>query len=99
MPGAELSCQAVMLIGFGGPTAPREVRPFLDRVLAGRPVPRERYDEVGRHYGSLRGRSPYNDITMRQAGALQKALQRMGLNAPVVAGFRHMPPFFDDALR
>jgi hypothetical protein len=39
-------CDSVMLIGFGGPTAPIEVRPFLDRVLQGRPVPRERYEEV-----------------------------------------------------
>ena len=62
-----------MLIGFGGPTAPDEVRPFLDRVLQGRPVPRERYEEVVHHYELLGGRSPYNDLTMRQAAALREA--------------------------
>jgi len=88
-----------MLIGFGGPTSLAEVRPFLDRVLAGRPVPRERYEEVVRHYEALGGRSPYNEMTMRLAAALQHKLQRMGLRAPVVTAFRNMPPFFDDALR
>jgi protoporphyrin/coproporphyrin ferrochelatase len=88
-----------MLIGFGGPTSEAEVRPFLDRVLAGRPVPRERYEEVVRHYEAFGGRSPYNEMTMRQAAALQDELRRMGICAPVVVGFHNTPPFFDDALR
>ncbi|MBV8356614.1 MAG: ferrochelatase, partial [Deltaproteobacteria bacterium] len=93
------NCEAVILIGFGGPTAAAEVRPFLDRVLAGRPVPRERYEEVVRHYEAFGGRSPYNAMTMRLAAALQDQLQRMGISVPVTAAFRNMPPFFDDALR
>jgi len=98
MSGGEPNCQAIMLIGFGGPTSEQEVRPFLDRVLAGKPVPPERYEEVVRHYEALGSRSPYNEFTMRQASALQDRLQRMGMRAPVVAGFRYMPPFFDDVL-
>jgi ferrochelatase len=94
----EPNCQAVMLIGFGGPTAVAEVRPFLDRVLAGRPVPRERYEEVVRHYEVLGGRSPYNEMTMRLAAALQHKLQQMGIHVPVITAFRNMPPFFDGAL-
>jgi ferrochelatase len=35
---------AVLLIAFGGPESMDEVRPFLGRVLAGRPVPQERFD-------------------------------------------------------
>jgi protoporphyrin/coproporphyrin ferrochelatase len=92
-------CDSVMLIGFGGPTAPSEVRPFLDRVLQGRPVRRERYEEVVHHYELLGGRSPYNDLTMRQAVALREALRRDGFDVPVVVGMRNAPPFFDDALR
>jgi ferrochelatase len=88
-----------MLIGFGGPTRAAEVRPFLDRVLAGRPVPRERYEEVVGHYQALGGRSPYNEITMRQGAALQTELRRMGMRAPVVTGFRYTAPFIEDAVR
>jgi len=97
--GLTQRCDSVMLIGFGGPTAPTEVRPFLDRVLHGRPVPRERYEEVVHHYDLLGGRSPYNDLTMRQAAALREALRRDGFDVPVVIGMRNTPPFFDDALR
>ncbi|MBV8453047.1 MAG: ferrochelatase [Deltaproteobacteria bacterium] len=99
MRGREPNCEAVMLIGFGGPTAAAEVRPFLDRVLADRPIPRERYEEVVRHYDAVGGRSPYNEMTMRLAAALQHKLQHMGIRAPVIIAFRNMPPFFDDALR
>jgi protoporphyrin/coproporphyrin ferrochelatase len=97
--GLTQRCDSVMLIGFGGPTAPSEVRPFLDRVLHGRPVPRDRYAEVVHHYELLGGRSPYNDLTMRQATALREALRRDGFDVPVVVGMRNTPPFFDDALR
>jgi ferrochelatase len=97
--GLTQRCDSVMLIGFGGPTAPLEVRPFLDCVLQGRPLPRERYEEVVHHYELLGGRSPYNDLTMRQARALREALRRDGFDVPVVVGMRNAPPFFDDALR
>jgi protoporphyrin/coproporphyrin ferrochelatase len=97
--GLTQHCDSVMLIGFGGPTAPSEVRPFLDRVLQGRPVPRDRYEEVVHHYELLGGRSPYNDLTMRQARALREALRRDGIDVPVEIGMRNTPPFIDDALR
>jgi ferrochelatase len=89
----------VLLIGFGGPNSAEEVRPFLDRVLKGRPVPRERYEEVVHHYDLLGGRSPYNDLTMRQAVALRAQLKRDGQEVPVVIGMRNAAPFFEDALR
>jgi protoporphyrin/coproporphyrin ferrochelatase len=92
-------CDAVMLIGFGGPTSPDEVRPFLDRVLRGRPVPRDRYEEVVHHYELLGGRSPYNDLTMRQAAALRERLRNDGIDVPVVVAMRNTAPFMDDALR
>jgi protoporphyrin/coproporphyrin ferrochelatase len=93
------SCQAVMLIGFGGPTTDAEVRPFLNRVLAGRRASAERYEEVARHYHVLGGRSPYNEITMRQAAAVWEELRLITKQVPVVAGFLHMPPFLDHTLR
>jgi protoporphyrin/coproporphyrin ferrochelatase len=90
--------EAVMLIGFGGPASADEVRPFLDRVLKGRPVPRERYEEVVHHYEVMGGRSPYNELTMRQASALRERLKRDGCDIPVVVGMRNAAPFFENAL-
>jgi protoporphyrin/coproporphyrin ferrochelatase len=96
---AESGCDGVLLVGFGGPTAPAEIRPFLDRVLKGRPVPPERYEQVVRHYEVMGGRSPYNELTMRQADALRAALRRQRLELPVAVGMRNAPPFIDEALR
>jgi protoporphyrin/coproporphyrin ferrochelatase len=91
-------CNGVLIIGFGGPTSSAEIRPFLDRVLKGRPAPPERYEEVVRHYERLGGRSPYNKITMRQAAALRELLNRQGVAVPVAVGFRNTPPYLDDAI-
>jgi protoporphyrin/coproporphyrin ferrochelatase len=90
---------AVILIGFGGPRGPAEIRPFLDRVIAGRPIPRERYEEVVHHYEAIGGRSPFNGITERQAAALRERLARAGVKIPVALGMRNTPPWLEDAMR
>ena len=89
---------AAILIGFGGPSSPAEIRPFLDRVTAGRPIPRERYEEVVHHYEAIGGRSPFNEITARQAAALRERLASEGVKIPVVMGMRNTPPWLEDAL-
>ena len=96
---ARAPIDSVMLVGFGGPTNSAEIRPFLDNVLRGRPVPRERYDAVVHHYEALGGRSPYNDLTTRQAAALRAALGSNGITIPVEVGMRNWSPYVDDAMR
>jgi protoporphyrin/coproporphyrin ferrochelatase len=92
-------CDAVLMIGFGGPTRADEVRPFLDNVLRGRPVARERYEEVVHHYEVLGGRSPYNELTQRQAKALRAELEKQGVRLPVAVGMRNWQPYVADSLR
>jgi ferrochelatase len=96
---AKAKCDAVLMIGFGGPTRADEVRPFLDNVLRGRPIPRERYEEVVHHYDLLGGRSPYNDLTMRQASALRVELAKKGSPLPVTVGMRNWEPYVADSMR
>ena len=96
---AKAKCDAVLMIGFGGPTRADEVRPFLDNVLRGRPIPRERYEEVVHHYDLLGGRSPYNDLTMRQAAALRAELEKKGTQIPITVGMRNWKPYVADAMR
>ena len=49
MSTADLSpYQAVVVVSFGGPESPEEVRPFLRSVTAGRAIPEARLDEVCR---------------------------------------------------
>ena len=51
---------AILLIAFGGPEKPADVLPFLENVLRGRNVPRERMLEVAEHYYHFGGVSPIN---------------------------------------
>jgi len=95
----EAPYQAVLLIAFGGPTSAEEIRPFLTRVLKGIPVPAERVEEVVRHYEAVGGRSPLNDITARQARALQKILTDTGFPLRVYVGMRNSSPFLVDTLK
>ncbi|HYA36131.1 MAG TPA: ferrochelatase, partial [Candidatus Binataceae bacterium] len=90
---------AVMLVGFGGPTRREEIRPFLDELLRGRPVPPERYEEAVKHYDLIGGRSPYNDEAALLARALREALRRDEIEIPVVVGMRTSAPRIEDGLR
>jgi ferrochelatase len=96
---ADVPYGAVILIGFGGPTSAAEIRPFLDRVTAGRPIPRARYEEVVHHYEAIGGRSPFNEIARRQAAALGERLAREGVEIPVVMAMRNTSPWLCDTLR
>ena len=89
---------SVLLIGFGGPTRPEEVLPFLDNVLRGRPIPKERYDEVVRHYEDVGGASPFNRLTLAQAESLRTLLSREGPSFPVYVGMRNWEPYVADTL-
>ena len=96
---AKPKCDSVLMVGFGGPTRADEVRPFLDNVLRGRPVPRERYEAVVHHYEALGGASPYNELTMRQADALRAEHAKKDIDAPVAVGMRNWKPYIADSLR
>ena len=98
-PAKPLSHQAILLISFGGPTSAAEIRPFLARVLTGIPIPKERVEEVARHYEAVGGRSPLNDITFRQAESLQQLLHEQGAPLPVYVGMRNSSPFLAETLR
>ena len=89
---------SVLLVGFGGPTRSEEIRPFLDNVLQGRPVPRERYEEVVYHYEEIGGYSPYNQHTSQQAQALRQHIERNGSALPVYIGLRNWSPYIRDAI-
>jgi ferrochelatase len=90
---------SVLLIAFGGPTAPAEIRPFLELVTRGRRIPAERLEEVAHHYEQMPGgRSPLNELTERQAAGLRQALDRRGRSLPVFVGMRNWHPFLRETL-
>lgn len=99
MSGATKPFDAALLIAFGGPTAPHEIRPFLQNVTRGRPIPPARLEEVAHHYDKMGGRSPLNELTFRQAEALRARLARDGCPLPVHVGMRNWHPYLAETLR
>ena len=89
----------VVLLGFGGPSRREEIRPFLDRVLAGRKIPEARYEEVASHYEHLGGKSPFNELTSRQAEALRVELVSRYIDVPVEVAYLNAAPFIADVAR
>ena len=90
---------AVLLISFGGPQGPGDIRPFLANVLRGRRVPPERVEEVAHHYELFGGVSPITEITRRQAAGLASRLVSAGHALPVYVGMRNWRPFLADTFR
>ena len=89
---------AALLIAFGGPTKPDEIDPFLANVTRGRRVPAERLAVVRTQYDRIGGRSPLNDLTFRQARALEAALAAAGAPLPVAVGMRNWHPYLHETL-
>jgi ferrochelatase len=94
-----MSVDSVLLIAFGGPTAPDEIRPFLELVTRGRRIPAERLDEVAHHYEKMPGgRSPLTALTFAQARGLERTLAERGPALPVFVGMRNWRPFLPETL-
>src|SRR5262245_60149202 len=89
---------AVLVVAFGGPNGPEDIRPFLGNVLRGRRVTPERVEEVAHHYERFGGVSPLTELTTRQADALRHRLQARGAGLPVYVGMRNWHPYLKDTL-
>ena len=90
---------SVLVISFGGPNGPADIRPFLANVLRGRRVRPERVDEVAHHYEQFGGVSPITELTRRQAAGLRDRLAAAGYPLPVHVGMRNWHPFLADTLQ
>jgi protoporphyrin/coproporphyrin ferrochelatase len=89
---------ALLLLSFGGPEGPEEVRPFLENVTRGRGVPAERLDEVAQHYLHFGGVSPINRCNRDLITAIERALAAAGLALPVYFGNRNWDPMVEDTV-
>ena len=89
---------AVLLLSFGGPEGPEQVRPFLENVTRGRGVPPERLDDVAKHYLHFGGVSPINGINRALIEQLRAELADAGLDLPVYFGNRNWEPYVEQAV-
>tara|TARA_R110002111_G_scaffold185031_3_gene250959 strand:- start:86190 stop:87212 length:1023 start_codon:yes stop_codon:yes gene_type:complete len=92
------SYDAILVVSFGGPEGPDEVIPFLENVLRGKNVPRERMLEVAEHYQHFGGVSPINSQNRALIKALEQELAAEGPHLPVYWGNRNWDPLLADTL-
>ena len=92
-------CDAILLVSFGGPEGIDDVMPFLENVLRGRNVPRERMQAVARHYELFGGVSPINEQNRALIAALKVELATNGPKLPIYWGNRNWHPMLADTLQ
>jgi ferrochelatase len=84
---------AVVLMAYGSPSRPEDVRPYLEDVRGGRPVSDEAVEELAERYRRIGGRSPLDDVTEAQRAALEREL-----GVPVFVGMKHWRPRIGEAV-
>jgi protoporphyrin/coproporphyrin ferrochelatase len=90
---------ALLIVSFGGPEGMDDVIPFLENVLRGRNVPRERMLQVAHHYELFGGVSPINQQNRDLIAALEKELANNGPHLPIYWGNRNWHPLLPETLR
>ncbi|MDN5933282.1 MAG: ferrochelatase [Pseudonocardia sp.] len=85
--------QALLVLSFGGPEGPAEVRPFLENVTRGRGIPPERLDAVEEHYRHFGGVSPINARNRELIAAVRERT-----DLPVYFGNRNWHPMVEDTV-
>lgn len=94
-----MNYDAILVVSFGGPECPEDVIPFLENVLRGRNVPRERMLAVAEHYYHFGGKSPINQQTRELIAALESELAQHGPKIPVYWGNRNWHPMLAETLQ
>jgi protoporphyrin/coproporphyrin ferrochelatase len=78
---------AVVLMAYGSPSTPEDIRPYLEDVRGGRPVSDEAVAKLADRYRRIGGRSPLDEVTEAQRAALEREL-----GIPVFVGMKHWQP-------
>ena len=94
-----MSYDALLLVSFGGPEGMDDVIPFLENVLRGRNVPRERMLQVGHHYELFGGVSPINEQNRKLIKALKAEFEANGPQLPIYWGNRNWHPLLPDTVQ
>jgi ferrochelatase len=94
-----MNYDAVLVVSFGGPESKEEVIPFLENVLRGRNIPRERLLTVAEHYYHFDGKSPINQQMRDLIAALRTELERNGPKLPIYWGNRNWHPLLTETLQ
>jgi ferrochelatase len=83
---------AVVLMAYGSPAEPADMRAYLEDIRGGRPVSDEAVEELTERYRRIGGRSPLDEVTEAQRAALEEELA-----LPVTVGMKHWRPRIAEA--
>jgi protoporphyrin/coproporphyrin ferrochelatase len=95
-----MTTRGVALLAYGTPSGPGEVEAYYTHIRRGRPPAPDQLADLVRRYDAIGGISPLRHHTDAQRVALQSALDQLtgGDRVRVVLGFKHAPPFIEDAV-
>jgi protoporphyrin/coproporphyrin ferrochelatase len=93
------SFDALLVVSFGGPEKREDVLPFLENVLRGKNVPRQRMLEVAEHYYHFDGRSPINQQNRELIAALESDFAAHDVRVPIYWGNRNWHPLLPETLQ
>jgi len=82
-----------VLMAYGSPSSPEDIRPYFEDVRGGRPVSDEAVEKLAERYRRIGGHSPLDEVTEAQRTALEREL---GL--PVFVGMKHWRPRIAEAV-
>ncbi len=95
----EHALDAVLLIAPGEPESPDDIKPFIQRVLGGQPVPSSHIEEIARHYEAVGEGGSLVAATIDQARTLERRLSNQGEPLPVFVGMRCSQPWLTDVVQ
>ena len=89
----------VVVMAYGTPRRPEDVNAYYTHVRRGRPPSAELLDDLARRYAAIGGGSPLARLTEAQAAVVAAALEsRAPGRFRVEVGYKHAPPFVEDAV-
>jgi ferrochelatase len=94
-----MSYDGLLVVSFGGPEGMDDVIPFLENVLRGRNVPRDRMLQVAHHYELFNGVSPINEQNRKLISALKAEFETSGPQLPIYWGNRNWHPLLPDTIQ
>src|SRR5579884_2067396 len=91
--------RGLLVMHYGTPATMDDVLPYYTDIRRGNPPSEEQLHNLKDRYAAIGGPSPLNEISKRQAEAIQDGLEKLGINTRLYIGTKHAPPFVADAVQ
>ena len=87
--------KGVVVMAYGTPASLDDLETYYTHIRRGRPPTAEQVDELRSRYEAIGGVSPLRRISEAQRARIAQAL---GTEFEVALGYKHAPPFIEDAV-